>query len=136
MCVNLAIKEIGSQSGQFTAGEALACMMATIGEMVYVKTIFEQIYGDAVNNIPMIVFTDSRNLQQAVYSTSLVEDAWSIPDIAIIQEAVEMGTISCLKRVRKEIMLANCLTKAGASADGLMDVLQTGTQWAQNRQKW
>ena len=51
---------------------------------------------------------------------------WLIPDIAIIKEAVEVGTISCVRRVSSEDMLANCLTKAGASADGLMEVLQTG----------
>ena len=32
------------------AGEALACT-ATIGEIVYVKAILHQIYGDIINNI-------------------------------------------------------------------------------------
>ena len=76
--------------------------------------------------VPTIVFTDSRNLFQAVYSSSLVEDAWLIPDIAIIKEALEQGTIMSVKRVASEDMIANCLTKAGASADKLLDVLQTG----------
>ena len=107
------------------AGEALACT-ATIGEIVYIKAILTQLYGEIVNDIPVIVFTDSKNLYEAVYSSSLVEDPWLIPDIAIIKEAVSVGTISCVRRVASGDMLANCLTKAGASADGLMDVLQTG----------
>ena len=107
------------------AGEALACT-ATIGEMVYVKAIFHQIYGDIMNNVPVIIFTDSKNLHQAVYSSSLVDDPWLIPDIAIIKEALEVGTVSSVRRVSSDNMLANCLTKAGASSEGLMEVLQTG----------
>ena len=107
------------------AGEALACM-TNIGELVYVKAVFTQIYGDSIKMVPTIVFTDSRNLFESVYSSSLVEDAWLIPDISIIKEALEQGTIMSVKRVSSEDMLANCLTKAGTSADKLLDVLQTG----------
>ena len=73
-------------------------------------------YGDVINNIPV----------EAVYSSSLVDDPWLIPDIAIIKEAMEVGTVSCVRWVASENMLANCLTKAGASSEGLMEVLQTG----------
>ena len=107
------------------AGEALA-MVATIGEMVYNKAIFKQIFGEVIVDIPVVMFTDSRNLYEAVHSTALVEDAWLIPDIAVIKDALSNGTISCLRRVSGGDMLANCLTKAGASAEQLMDVLHTG----------
>ena len=107
------------------AGEALA-LVAAIGEMVYNKAIFRQIFGEVIEDIPVVMFTDSRNLYEAVHSTALVEDAWLIPDIAVIKDALSNGTISCLRRVSGDNMLANCLTKAGASADQLMDVLRTG----------
>ena len=107
------------------AGEALA-LVAAIGEMVYNKAIMKQIYGEEIEDIPVIMFTDSKNLFEAVYSTALVEDAWLIPDIAVIKDALENGTITCLRRVESEKMLANCLTKAGASSEELMTVLQTG----------
>ena len=107
------------------AGEALA-VVATIGEMVYSKAIFKQIYGDIIDSIPVILYTDSRNLHEAIHSTTLVDDAWLIPDIAIIKEALSQGTISSVRRVTSEDMLANCLTKAGASAEQLMGVLQSG----------
>ena len=107
------------------AGEALA-MVAAIGEMVYNKAILKQVYGDVINEIPVIMFTDARNLSEAVHSTALVEDAWLIPDIAIIKDALCDGTISSLRRVSSNDMLANCLTKSGASAEQLMTVLQSG----------
>ena len=43
------------------AGEALA-MTAVIGEMVYGKAILEQIYGDAINTIPVVIYTDSTSI--------------------------------------------------------------------------
>ena len=107
------------------AGEALA-IVATIGEIVYNKALLKQIYGDVIDDVPVIIFTDSKNLYEAVHSTSLVDDAWLIPDVAIIKESLEQGTISCLRRVASEDMLANCLTKFGASSEQLLQVLQTG----------
>ena len=55
-----------------------------------------------------------------------MDDPWLIPDIAIIKEAMEQGTVEAVKRVSSEDMLANCLTKQGASAEGLMAVMMKG----------
>ena len=107
------------------AGEALA-MTGTIGEIVYTKAILSQILGTGVDKVPVIIVTDSKNLEEAVYSTKLVDDPWLIPDIAIIKEAMEQGTVEAVKRVSSEDMLANCLTKQGASAEGLLTVMMSG----------
>ena len=55
------------------AGEALA-MTGVIGETVYIKSVLSQIFGKRVSEIPVIIVTDSRNLEEAVYSTKLVDD--------------------------------------------------------------
>ena len=107
------------------AGEALA-MAGTIGEIVYTKAILSQILGRRMDQVPVIIVTDSKNLEEAVHSTKLVEDPWLIPDIAIIKEAMEQGTVAEVKRVSSEEMLANCLTKQGASAEGLLTVMMKG----------
>ena len=107
------------------AGEALA-MAGTIGEIVYTKAILSQILGKRMDQVPVIIVTDSKNLEEAVYSTKLVEDPWLIPDIAIIKEAMEQGTVAEVKRVASEEMLANCLTKQGASTEGLLTVMMRG----------
>ena len=107
------------------AGEALA-VVAAIGEIVYNKSILKQIFGKGIDSIPIIIFTDSKNLYESVHSSNLVDDAWLITDISIIKDALNDGTITCLKRVSGEQMLANCLTKFGASGDRLIELLQTG----------
>ena len=107
------------------AGEALA-MIVTIGVIVYTRAVLEQLYGKRVNMIPSIVVTDSKNLEEAIQSTSLVEDSWLVPDIAVIKEAVEEKTVTHVRRVKSQEMLANCLTKAGASGTELLNVLRIG----------
>ena len=107
------------------AGEALA-MNDTIGEVVYNKAVLKQIFGAKVDSIPVIITTDSNNLFKAVYSTSLVEDGRLIPDIAVVKEALELEVVTEVRRVDTKEMIANCLTKAGASSTLLTNVLKTG----------
>ena len=62
--------------------------------------------------------------QEQVSHTSY--SLWLIPDIAMIKEAVEKKTVSDIRRVTGKDMIANCLTKAGASAEDLLHILHTG----------
>ena len=107
------------------AGETLA-MIATIGEVVYIKAVLREVYGKRVEDVPTIIVTDANNLNEAVHSTSLVDDAWLRTDIAAIKDALETGVVTIVRKVGKEDMLADCLTKPGASAIGLLEVLRTG----------
>ena len=107
------------------AAEALA-MLDTIGEVIYNKAVLEMIFGARINKVPVVITNDSQNLYKAIYSTSLVEDAWSITDIAAIKEAMEDKKIDVVKQVPGAEMVANCLTKQGAGAVQLMEVLKEG----------
>ena len=94
----LEVEKIRRKVISSLAGEALA-MIVTIGEIVYTRAVLEQLYGKSVNMIPSIVVTDSKNLEEAIQSTSLVEDSWLIPDIAVIKEAVKEKTVTHVRRV-------------------------------------
>ena len=118
-------KKIKRKVASSLAGEALA-MIATIGEIVYIKSILSQIFGTRAETIPVMVVIDAKNLEEAINSTSLVDDKWLVPDIATIKEALEQGTVTCVRRVASEEMLANCLTKRGAGANNLLQVLHSG----------
>lgn len=90
------------------AGETLA-MIATIGEVVYIKAVLREMYGVRVEDVPTIIVTDANNLYEAIHLTSLVDDAWLRTDIAAIQDALETGVITLVSKVGKENMLADCL---------------------------
>ena len=47
-------------------------------------------------------------------------------EIAALKESIEKGEVKVLRRVDSKTMIANCLTKRGASAEGLLKVIRTG----------
>lgn len=108
-----------------TAGEAMATL-DMIGEVVYLKAILKEIFGSQAEKIPVVIATDSQNVHTAVYSTSQVEEAWSIVDIAAIKDAIDDEHVDMLLKVTGAQMLANCLTKRGAGAASFMEVLREG----------
>ena len=83
----------------------------TIGELVYKKAVPGFIFGDKLSAIIVIVMMDSQDLYMAVQGSGLVEDAWTIPDVACIKEAVKNGNINALVKVKGSDVLANCLMK-------------------------
>ena len=123
--INWRSKKIQRKVPSSIAGEALA-MLGAIGSCIYYKAVLKSIYGSVMEKIPIVVYTDAKNLTRAVHTTSMVEDEWLIVDIAAIKDALEDGTVSSIRRVAGTDMLADCLTKQGASADKLMEVLHTG----------
>ena len=68
----------------------------------------------------------SQNMWKAVNTSALVEDPRLRTELAVLKESVETGEVSNLRRVAGKEMLADCLTKKGASSSKLMDVLQKG----------
>ena len=100
-------------------------MIDALGDLVYTKAVLVQLFGSRANEMKTVVVTDCKNLEEAIKSTSLVDDPWLVPDVAVIKEALENGTITKVKRVRGEVMLANCLTKSGASGQDLLAVLKS-----------
>ena len=123
--LNWRSKKLRRKVTSSLAGECYA-MIGIIGELAYIKAVLAQIYGTRVESIPTVVVTDCKNLEEAVHSSSLVEDRWLITDIAAIKEALESKEVTEIKRVPSEKMIANCLTKAGASGVELLEILRTG----------
>ena len=65
-------------------------------------------------------------MHNAVHSTSQVDDAWSITDIAAIKDAMDDGHVDKYIKVKATEMIANCLTKRGAGAASMMKVVTEG----------
>ena len=108
-----------------TAAETLA-MNDTVSEMVYIKAVLSEMIGSKAEQIPMEGFTDSKNLWKAIHTTALVDDPRLRTDLAALKESLEKGEISKINRIVGTEMMADCLTKKGASAKKLMGVVQGG----------
>ena len=134
--LNWRSKKIKRKVTSSLAGECFA-MVGIIGELVYTRAVLSEIYGQRINEVATLVVTDSRNLFEAVHSSKLVEDLWLATDIASIKEALEGKEITDVKWVPGDRMIANCLTKAGASGEELLTILRTGeydvpTEWIED----
>ena len=74
---------------------------------------------------PATVFVDNKSLHDAVKSTGLITEKRLLIDMTALREMQENGEIS-IEWVSTQHQLADCLTKAGASKQKLIDVLCEG----------
>ena len=123
--INWKSKKLVRKVASSLAAEALA-LVAVMGSCVYFKALLKDIFGQKMAGMPIVLYTDSRNLSRAVHSTNQVEDDCLVVDVAAVKEALENGTVESVRRVPAKMMMADSLTKNGASAETLMRILQTG----------
>ena len=106
------------------AAEALALEEA-MEHAVLLRELIKQMSAGKI--APRIVaWTDNADTAEAVFSTKSVTDKRLRIDIACIKENVEKEKIS-LFHCKGEKMLADCLTKGTANAEGLLKVLANGS---------
>ena len=106
------------------AAESLS-LSNTIKDAIYIKEIMKELIGDRAK-LPIYCVVDSKGTRDAVYSTKLVADKLTRLYIAAIKEHLENNTIAKIIHAPGKQMLADCLTKRGASSKLLLEVLQTG----------
>ena len=99
----------------------------TLDALVYIKCVLDELLGDVIKNIPLQVFTDSRNLHKNVHTTLLVENPRLRTDIAKLKQSLERKELNAFELVRGKYMIADVLTKKGASGAKIMNILRTGT---------
>ena len=106
------------------AAESMSLSNA-VKEAIYIKHIIKELIGER-SPLPIFCVVDSRGTRDAVYSTKLVDDKITRLYIAQIKQCLESGEITKVLHVPGEQMLADCLTKRGASTKLLLKVLQDG----------
>ena len=106
-----------------TAAEALAVNDA-LDEAVYVKEVLKELFGGAAVDIPIELYTDSRNLYRSVKGTSMLDNPRLRGDVAKLKESVKNGEVSKLIKIDGQEMIADCLTKKGANSSKLMNILR------------
>ena len=77
-----------------------------------------------LENIPKVMlYTDSKSLKQNLKSTKVIQDPRLRVDMARLKQMVDLAEIE-VKWVPSQLQLADSLTKKGASADQLKEVLR------------
>ena len=114
------LKRVVSSS---TAAEALA-INDCLDELFYVKCVLMELLGRQASDVPMHLFTDSKNLFDAVEKSTLIENARVRTDIAKVKESLRDKELNGWYHVSGKDMLADVLTKKGAPGFKLLNVLR------------
>ena len=106
------------------ASETMA-LVEGLEECLYLKSLLIEI-GAFHKNSEIIAYVDNLGLQNALYSTKLVDDKQTRIDIAAIQQMLSTNRVSQVLWCPTQKQLANVLTKRGASSKLILDVLASG----------
>ncbi len=89
---------------------------------IFVATMIKNILHSSPN-IDTFLYSDNRNLVNAVYSSTNLEDKRLVLDISILRDLIERRELTELKWVATDLQLADVFTKQGASCKLLLNVL-------------
>ena len=119
-------KKIDRVCSSSLAAETLSLQKLT-GNMFFVRQVLKQMFGPKADNIPGLALTDNQDLFSCVHNLKACEDKRLLADIISIKQAIaDDKTITELRYVPKEEMIADCLTKTGKLGDDLLKIVRTG----------
>jgi hypothetical protein len=104
------------------AAETMALIEAA-EHSYFIKRIIQEIYNLETNTVPIICIIDSKQTYDAVSSSNVIEDKRCLVDVCAAREMIERGEVKEVRRLPKELQLADGLTKSTASSNLLMKVL-------------
>ena len=77
-------------------------------------------------SIPIEALVDNRSVEDAIYSTKSVDDKRLRIDVGSIKEMLNKKEVMKVQWIPGEKMIANALTKRGASSFDLLRCIQEG----------
>ena len=104
------------------AAETLALVEA-VDAAIFIKSIVKEITN---KDVPITCMVDNKSLEQNLRSLKPVEEKGLRAYIGSLREKMTNGEIKNVEWIATNKQLANCLTKQGASSQGLIDTLQRG----------
>ena len=104
-----------------SAAETLALMEGVESAFLCKTTIKELL--DLDTGLQIRSYSDSKSLVDSVYSSKTLEDNRLKIDICVLRDYLRLGEIESIEWVDTKQQLADSLTKSGASAENLLEVL-------------
>ena len=110
-----------------TLAAETSAMVDTLDTAFYLSTVLTEILvSKGSDAIPIHALTDNESLYRNAHSTTMAEERRLRVDIAIIKDMLTKNEIESLKWLPSESQLADSLTKQGADAKKLLNVLESG----------
>ena len=99
----------------------------------YYRRLLENILQVKEHTLPLVAYVDNRSVIEAVYSTRLVDDKRLRVDIAAISESLSRNEVKEIKWCPGKYLLAECMTKRGASGCDLLKVVHLHKDFGKRR---
>ena len=109
-----------------TLAAEMLSLQEGIDEAIYLRSLICELINVPQISIPIIPYVDNKSVTEALFSTKLVDDKrWRI-DVVSVKDSIDKHEINAARWIQGENQLANPLTKKGASAYLLKEVISTG----------
>ena len=92
-------------------------------DLGFIKEMINELTGF---RLEATVYTDCKNMQNSVISTTAPRDKKVRCELAAVREAVMTGEVKGIKHISGKQVLADCLTKRGADSANLLSIIQVG----------
>ena len=102
-------------------------MHSLLKNMYFARNLGSEIVGDVFKKMPGLILTDNQDLFSCVHNLKSCEDKRLLADIISIRQAIyEDKTISEVRYVESNLMIADCLTKVTKTGKDLIEVVRSG----------
>lgn len=109
-----------------TLSAEMLSLQEGIDNAIYIRGMIAEILNKPPHSLSITAYVDNKSVTQALCSTKLVDDKRLRVDIASIQQNISDHEISGVRWIQGEDQLADCMTKRGASAYKLLQILKSG----------
>ena len=109
-----------------TLSAEMLSLQEGIDNAIYIRGMIAEIMNKPPCSLSIIAYVDNKSVTQALCSTKLVDDKRLRVDVASIQQNISDHEITGVRWVQGEDQLADCMTKRGASAYKLLQILKNG----------
>ena len=95
---------------------------------VHIREIIEEVYGMKERSVPVEAIIDNRGTVDAIHSTTAVADKKLRRDISVVKQMLNTKEITGVTWCKGKDQIADCMTKRGAPAWGLLQLFQSGNR--------
>ena len=103
----------------------LLSMIVAVDQAIYLKQTLQELF-PMKTEIPVVVELDNSDCYQMVHANVAAKERRIRAEVARIKDSLNDGNIKEIVLVKGADQISNCLTKANANSDDLLQIFQTG----------
>ena len=109
-----------------SASEAeLLSMIVAVDNAIYLRQTLEELF-NLDTKVPVVVELDNNDVHQTIHANVAPKERRLRLEVARIHDSLNDGDIKEIVLVKGDSQIADCMTKANAKSDDILQIFQTG----------